>query len=178
MSWCTYTAVDVKLIYTPIFIQAPAVFLSKLLVCRLYLQAFGSIRWLRYTVYSVIVVFFAYSASYAITTIVGLARFVRLDGWSLVLTADIKTTQNKLVPLISIALFVVGDLVLLLSPVGPIMKLHLSLQKRLGILSIFLAGSAATAARIYTFFLWIQENYFGFQLSDSSWMTGPFYIIR
>ena len=141
-----------KLSTVEFLVYYPASLSVKAAVCTLYLRLSGSIRYVKNGAWAMIIL---NRVTCAIVFFVSLANFTK-QHW-----------QNQIQGGMDLRPFIlmynsctiITDSVLLALPIRSLVKLHLSLRKKLGLLAIFLAGFGATISTIISL-AWKVEYYY------------------
>ncbi|KAK2736778.1 hypothetical protein FQN57_000550 [Myotisia sp. PD_48] len=118
-------------------IIAPTMWATKAAVLALYIRIFSSLRWMRFTCYSLIVVLFLfYGSNIVIAAIYCLPR--KGAPWD---ATAFERCSSTAVSAVVIGVFaVVADLVIIILPLPTIFGLRLAPDKRLGITIVFMIG--------------------------------------
>ncbi len=132
-------------------LSVPTALCAKATICFLYLRLFGSVQWLRYITWTV---FIAALLSRSICFTLALINFAQKN-WDTTITGGLDLRPNSIAASVQ---NVLSDLVLLALPVQPIMKLSLTLRKRIALLGVFLVGYISTIfAILHTAYLVIYS---------------------
>jgi len=119
-------------------LYGPAIFFAKLSLLLLYLRIFSPDRWTRYLIYLGIISSFALYLATSITF--GALCLPRgSETWAAALySARCKSTTNM--TYIQGIFNVVSDFYILFIPIPVVLKLHLPMQKKIGVVAIFMTG--------------------------------------
>ncbi|KAJ4368376.1 hypothetical protein N0V83_006733 [Neocucurbitaria cava] len=156
-------------------LYGPAMFFAKTAVCTLYLRIFNTVVWMRYTVIGAIV-FFGCTYFSMVPVYIAFSFPYGDEQWDLPLAAKVGRADRMAI--VTGVINVISDIFLLTIPLPIIMKLNLSLRKRLGLAAVFLTGIIATIATILGLYYRIQlyrskKNADG---GDATWVAAATYI--
>ncbi|KAM0801902.1 hypothetical protein BDR22DRAFT_145079 [Usnea florida] len=154
-------------------IYGPCLWFVKLSLFVLYLEIFGLLRWLRYSVYFGIITtglfYFATMMVFAITCSPknGYGQTAYLMGLR-------SPACSRTRPLIEItgAFSVVSDLYLVILPLPAVWSMQLPLRKKIGVSAMFLTGSVACIASILGLYYRVIE----INTDDNTWAVLPTWI--
>ena len=159
----------------------PAMFFAKAAVCLLYLRIFDMMVWIRYTTRVMLFVLFGAYFSMMPVYILYAFPYGSDEQWDYTLSAKM---MNKLsvLAIFAGAFNVATDIILLSLPVPIVMKLSLSLEKRIGLAAVFLAGIVATLTTALGLYYRIsmylsKKNMNSVAHGDAMWAAAKTYII-
>lgn len=156
-------------------LYGPAMFFAKAAVCTLYLRIFKTVTWMRYSAWGAIIflgctygsmvpVYAVYSLPYG------------NEKWDLTLAAKVGKADKMAIT--TGAINVATDIFMIVLPLPIIMKLNLSLRKRLGLAAVFLTGIIATVATVLG--LYFRVSLYQSKLDpdggDATWVAAATYI--
>lgn len=156
-------------------IFGPAMFFAKAAVCTLYMRIFEAIVWMRYTMWALLT--FIFISYFSMVPIYAYFAFPwGHQKWDLALTD--KTSRVDQLAVAAGALNVFSDLLLLTLPVPIIMKLNLSIQKRIGLAAVFLTGIIGIVATGFGLYFRVMLFLTRSDLAhgDTTWVAASTYI--
>jgi hypothetical protein len=118
-------------------IIGPASWASKTAVLALYIRVFSIEKWVKYSSYLAILVLFGF---YWALIPLASAHCVPRNGKSWVSALEKCGEQVKVIGPIHGGVGVAADIFMLLVPLPVLKKLHLSKQKRMGLMAVFMSG--------------------------------------
>lgn len=156
-------------------LYGPAMFFAKAAVCTLYLRIFNTVTWMRYAAWGAIVVL---GITYGtMVPVYAVFSFPYGDEkWDLALTMKVGRVDRMAISTGTIN--VASDIFLLAIPVPIIMKLNLSLRKRIGLSAVFMTGIVATVATVLGLYFRIEmfRSKFDPDGGDATWVAAATYI--
>jgi hypothetical protein len=155
-------------------VYGPAMFFAKAAVATLYLRIFDAIHWIRWSCWTLVALMAcAYGSTIPVYAIYAFPHGD--EQWDLSLGA--KATATDKLGIATASFNVVTDLFLLVAPLPIILKLNLSLSKKLGLTTVFLTGIVALFATVLglyyriTLYMSKMETH-----SDPTWVAAATYI--
>lgn len=152
-------------------IYGPAMWFAKAAILTMYLRLFKIVSWMRWCCIGGIV--FLFCAYWSLVPVSVIYNFPHGDEhWDLAMTADSATSQVAYVVLGLIS--VISDLYILILPFPILLKLQVSLKKKIGLCFVFLAAAIGIVSSIFVFYLRVVlwQN----KTLDSTWNVAASYL--
>ncbi|KAI3338649.1 hypothetical protein F4824DRAFT_509067 [Ustulina deusta] len=163
-SWVKRTAV-VGTIYSP------ALWFAQAAILTLYLRLFGVIKWLRWCCY--IGIAFLFAAYWSLVPVSVVYNFPHgNEKWDLAITE--KSVQSQVAYVTAGAIGVISDIYIFLLPFLILLKLQVSLKKKIGLSIVFLVAIIGIISSIFVFYfriiLWKNKTI------DPYWNVAAAYV--
>ncbi len=141
-------------------------FFAKASICILYMQLFHSVTSVRFTALAILIIF---GLAYLTAMILGLVyTFPWKKEWEWGRDRPDSWSMRSFIVLLGI-ITVTSDVVLLSLPIRTILKLNTSLQKKIGLVTIFATGFGATVAGAVN--LYFRIDFYYFNVFDFTWLN-------